>query len=97
MHFYHYWDSCIYIQVHVCIYILRILVSTRKRKALSFEQSIFSKKHSYTFFGVAMNLYVPKFQGLDARGGRKLQTDTQTGTHGTTAVTLAVHMHTEDY
>ena len=28
------------------------------------------------FFHVAMNTYVPIFRGLDARGGRKLRTDT---------------------
>ena len=44
------------------------------------------------FFRVAVNMYVPIFRGLDARGGRNLQTDTQ---QGTTTVTLAVHMCTE--
>ena len=38
-----------------------------------------------------MNTYVPIFRGLDARGGRKLRTDTHTHTHtqthGTTTVT----------
>ena len=29
-------------------------------------------------FHVAVNTYVPIFQGLDARGGRKLRTDTHT-------------------
>ena len=33
-------------------------------------------------FHVAVNTYVPMFQGLDARGGRKLQTHTHTrGNH----------------
>ena len=32
-------------------------------------------------FRVAVNTYVPIFQGLDARGGRKLRTDTHTHTH----------------
>ena len=35
---------------------------------------------------IAVNVYVPIFRSLDARGGRKLQTDTQTHTHGTTTV-----------
>ena len=34
-----------------------------------------------SFFRVAVNTYVPIFQGLDARGGRKLLTDTHTCTH----------------
>ena len=45
------------------------------------ERSIFSENHDYkSFFLVAMNTYVPIFRGLDARGGRKLRTDTQTHT-----------------
>ena len=36
-----------------------------------------------------MNTYVPIFRGLDARGGRKLRTDTHTRT---TTVTLAARM-----
>ena len=35
-----------------------------------------------------MNTYVPIFRGLDARGSRKLRTDTHTHTRGTTAVTI---------
>ena len=44
-----------------------------------------------------MNTYVPIFRGLDARGGRKLRTDTHTHTqtHGTTTVTLAARMRAE--
>ena len=38
-----------------------------------------------------MKSYVPIFRDLDARGGRKLRTDRQTHTHGTTTVTLAAH------
>ena len=38
------------------------------------------KNHDYKLykrvFRVAVNTYVPIFQGLDARGGRKLRTDT---------------------
>ena len=45
-------------------------------------------------FRVAVNTYVPIFRGLDARGGRKLQTDTHT--HGTTTVTLVARMRAED-
>ena len=37
-----------------------------------------------------MNLYLPIFRDLDARGGRKLRTDRHT--HGTTTVTLAAYM-----
>ena len=33
-----------------------------------------------SFFRVAVNTYVPIFRGLDARGGRKLRTDTHTHT-----------------
>ena len=33
-----------------------------------------------------MNTYVPIFRGLDARGGRKLRTDTHTHTDGTTTM-----------
>ena len=33
------------------------------------------------FFRIAVNTYVPIFRGLDARGGRKLQTHTHTHTH----------------
>ena len=40
------------------------------------EPSIFSENHDYKFFRVAVNTYVPIFRGLDARGGRKLQTHT---------------------
>ena len=35
-------------------------------------------------FRVAVNTYVPIFLGLDARGGRKLRTDTHTHTRRTT-------------
>ena len=38
-----------------------------------------------------VNTYLPIFRGLDARGGRKLRTDTHTHTHGTTTVTLTTH------
>ena len=41
------------------------------------------------FLRVAVNPYIPIFRDLDARGGRKLQTDRHT--HGTTTVTLAAH------
>ena len=45
--------------------------------AVASEQSIFSKNHYYKrVFRVAVNTCVPIFRGLDARGGRKLRTDT---------------------
>ena len=47
--------------------------------AVASERSIFSESHDYkSFSGVAMNTYIPILRGLDARGGRKLRTDTQT-------------------
>ena len=61
-------------------------------------RNIFSENHDYKrFFRVAVNMYVPIFQGLDARGGIKLRTDTQTHTHTqrTTTVTLAANMLAE--
>ena len=48
------------------------------------EPSIFSENHDLiykSYFRVAVNTYVPIFRGLDARGGRKLRTDTHTHTH----------------
>ena len=68
--------------------------------AVASERTIFSENHYYKrIFPVAANTYVPIFRGLDARGGRKLQTDTHTHTHthtrGTTTVTLAARMHAE--
>ena len=46
--------------------------------AVASERSIFSENHYYKrFFRVAVNTYVPIFRGLDARGGRKLRTDTR--------------------
>ena len=57
--------------------------------AVASEPSIFSEHHNYKrFFRVAVNTYVPIFRGLDARGGRKLRTDTHTYTH--------THTHTRD-
>ena len=43
------------------------------------------------------HIYVPIFRGLDARGGRKLRTDTHTHihTHETTTVTLVVRIKAE--
>ena len=68
--------------------------------AVASELSIFSENHDYKrFFRVVVNMYVPIFRGLDARGGRKLQKDTHTythtHTHGTTTVTLAARMRAE--
>ena len=49
--------------------------------AVASERSIVSENHNYKSFSrVAMNTYIPIFRGLDARGGRKLRTDTQTHT-----------------
>ena len=53
-------------------------------------------------FRVAVNTYVPIFRGLDARGGRKLRTDTHTRahthththTHGTRHTHTHTHTHT---
>ena len=61
------------------------------------EPSILAKIAIINFFHVAVNTYVPIFRGLDARGGRKLRTDTHiyTHTHGTTTVTLVVRMRAE--
>ena len=45
------------------------------------EQSILAKITIIkVFFHVAVNTYIPIFRGLDARGGRKLRTDTHTHT-----------------
>ena len=72
--------------------------SRQANDAVASERSIFSENHDYkSFFRVAVNTYVPIFRGLDARGGRKLRTDTHTHTqtHGTTTVTLAARMRAE--
>ena len=84
---------------------IRRLGFKRSRQAnddVASEQSIFSENHGYkSFFHVAVNTYVPIFWGLDACGGRKLQTDTNTHTHthththGTTTVTLTACMCAE--
>ena len=47
--------------------------------AVASERSIFSKNHdnnTQKSFSCRANTYVPIFRGLDARGGRKLRTDT---------------------
>ena len=53
--------------------------------AVASERSIFSKNHDYNTyiksFRVTVNTYVPIFLDIDARGGRKLRTDTHTHTH----------------
>ena len=68
--------------------------SRQPNDAIVSERSIFSENHDYKSFSrVAVNTYVPIFLGLDARGGRKLRTDTHT--HGTTIVTLAARMRAE--
>ena len=47
--------------------------------AVASERHIFSENHYYKSFSrVTVNTYVPIFRGLDARGGRKLRTDTHT-------------------
>ena len=49
--------------------------------AVASERSIFSENYDYkSFYRVVMNTSVPIFRGLDARGGRKLRTDTHTHT-----------------
>ena len=77
--------------------------------AFEAERSIFSENHDYkSFFCVTVNTYVPIFRGLDARGGRKLRTDTHTNTRDnysnprcaharrglTSTVTLGAHLIT---
>ena len=59
--------------------------------ALASERSIFSKNHDYNIYKSfpCSGEHVPIFRGLDARGGRKLRTDTHTHTRGTT-------MHSND-
>ena len=72
--------------------------SRQANDAVVSECSIFGENHDYkSFFRVEVNTYVPIFRGLNARGGRKLQTDTHihTHTHGTTTVTLTACMHAE--
>ena len=65
---------------------------TPTNDAVASERSIFSENHDYKSFSrVAMNAYVPKFRSLDARGGRKLRTDTQTHKHTHT------HTHTHTH
>ena len=50
--------------------------------AVASERSIFSKNHDYKSFSrIAVNTFVAIFQGLNARGSRKLRTDTHTYTH----------------
>ena len=63
--------------------------------AVASKRSIFNKNHDYNsyiyikrVFRVAVNTYVPIFQGLDARDGRKLRTDTHT--RGTATVTMTI-------
>ena len=70
----------------------------QENDAVASERHIFSENHYYKSFSrVAVNTYVPIFRGLDARGGRKIRTDTHTHTHthGTTTVTLAARMRAE--
>ena len=56
--------------------------SRQANDAVVSELSIFSENHDYkSFFRVEVNTYVPIFRGLNARGGRKLRTDTHTHTH----------------
>ena len=62
-------------------------------EAVASERSIFSENHDYkSVFRVAVNMYVPIFRGLDARGGRKLRIDTHTHTH--THTHTYIHKHT---
>ena len=59
--------------------------SRQANDTVASELSIFSKIHNYNIiykrvfvFPCRVNTYVPIFRGLDAYGGRKLQTDTHT-------------------
>ena len=60
--------------------------------AVPSERNIFRKNHDYNIykrvFRVAVNMTVTIFRGLDARGGRKLQTNTHSC--GTTTVTIII-------
>ena len=62
--------------------------------AVASERSIFSKNHdwnsyNYRVFRVAVN-NAPIFRGVDARGGRKLNTNRYTHTRGTARVTIII-------
>ena len=58
--------------------------SKQMTPAVASERSIFSKNHDYNTyiksFPCRVNTYVPIFLDIDARGGRKLRTDTHTHT-----------------
>ena len=70
------------------------VVFEKANDAVGFERSIFSDNQDYkNFLCVVVNSYVPTFFGLDVHGGRKLITYTQTYTHKTITLTLAVHAH----
>ena len=72
--------------------------SRQANDAVVSDRSICSENHDYKSFSVLrVNMYVPIFRGLDARGGRKLRTHihTHTHTHETTTVTLAARMRAE--
>ena len=63
--------------------------------AIASERSIFSKNHdcnsySYRVFRVAVNTYAPIFRGVDARGSRKLYTNTHTHTHTRRTATVTI-------
>ena len=71
--------------------------------AVASERSIFSKNHDYIkylyikrVFRVAVNTYVPIFLDIDARGGRKLRTDTHTHTRRTATVTIIIKIIRSD-
>ena len=52
--------------------------SRQVNDAVGSERSIFRKNHGYkSFFRIAVNPYEPIFRRLDARGGRKLRTDSK--------------------
>ena len=81
-----------YNYVHTHIYIADMHTKEVSKCTVTSERSIFSENHDYkSFLRVAVNPYVPIIRGLDARGGRKLRTDTPYQTHGTTTVTFAAH------
>ena len=54
--------------------------SRHANDGIASDRSIFSENQGYkSFVRVVVNPNVPKFLGLDVRGGRKLRTHTHTG------------------
>ena len=60
----------------------KLYASARTRPLNSRPRALALAMYLHIFiFRVAVNTYVPIFRGLDARGGRKLRTDTHTHTN----------------